>query len=204
MYKTVETSKIEFIESSHTYLLDGVIIPSVSQIIADDSYLGIPPHILENAAKRGTAVHLASEMIDLGKKPKLDSSFAEWVVQYALFKLDWIENNPDLEWLDIETILYTDEFAGTVDRVAYLNERLTIIDVKTTSKLYKEKIALQLGGYAYAYAKMNNVSEYRINGGVIWLTKNSWKYVEITPNVDGFLEKLKEYKEREVVSEINW
>lgn len=199
MYKTAETSKIEFIESSHTYLLDGVIIPSVSQIIADDSYASIPPHILENAAKRGTAVHLASEMIDLGKKPKLDSSFAEWVVQYALFKIEH-----DITYDEIETIVHTNEFAGTVDRVLFDEEHTIIVDVKTTSKLYKEKIALQLGGYAYAHADLYGLDYKDYKGGVIWLKKDSWKYVEITPNVDGFLEKLKEYKEREVVSEINW
>jgi len=33
------SKKIEFIESTHTYLLDGIVIPSVSQIIADDTYL---------------------------------------------------------------------------------------------------------------------------------------------------------------------
>jgi len=192
-------SKIEFIESSHTYLLDGVIIPSVSQIIADDTYLSIPPHILENAAKRGTAVHLASEMIDLGKKPKLDSSFAEWVVQYCLFQM-----KHDITFDEIETVVHTNEFAGTLDRLFYAHDHVLIVDVKTTSKLYKDKIAIQLGGYAHAHKHMNNGDYTNYKGAVIWLTKNKWEYVDIEPNVDGFLEKLAEYKEREVANEISW
>ena len=197
-------SKIQFIEESHTYILDGVILPSVSQIIADDTYLSIPPHILENAAKRGTAVHLASEMIDLGKKPRLDSSFAEWVCQFLLYKKEMNEHIFD----EIENIVYNDEFAGTLDRFGWVNGNATLIDVKTTSKLYKEKIALQLGGYAILHSHLNfdklgwKAEDYK--GGVIWLTKNSWKYVEIEPNVDGFLQKLAEYKSKEVASETNW
>jgi len=187
-------AKIEFIESSHTYLLDGQIIPSVSQIIADDSYASIPPHILENAAKRGTAVHLASEMIDLGKKPKLDSSFAEWVRQFMLFKQVHKQ-----EWNEIEAVVYTDEYAGTVDRIGFYGNTTDILisDVKTTSKLYKEKIAIQLGGYCYAHSQMHDIPIEDYHGSVIWLTKNSWKYVEIEPNVDGFLKKLEEYKAKE-------
>ena len=53
---------IEFIESSHTYLVNGIIVPSVTQIMKGDSdnvYNGIPSHILEKAAERGTAVHKA-------------------------------------------------------------------------------------------------------------------------------------------------
>ena len=191
--------KIEFIEEPHTYLLDGVILPSVSQIIADDTYLAIPPHILENAAKRGTAVHLASEMIDLGKKPKLDPSFAEWVVQFCLYKMEHDQN-----WDDIEMIVHTNEFAGTLDRIFYGVDDVTIVDVKTTSKLYVDKIAIQLGGYAYAHQFMDKdypIEKYK--GAVIWLTKNSWKYVEIEPNVDGFLEKLVEFKSKES-EEILW
>ena len=62
---------IEFIEETHTYLLDGVIIPSVSEIISDDTYASIPPHILQFAATRGKAIHLARVFfLDLRKQPK--------------------------------------------------------------------------------------------------------------------------------------
>ncbi|WBK39951.1 exonuclease [PinkBerry-associated phage LS06-2018-MD08] len=197
---------IEFVEESHTYLLNGVVIPSVSEIISDDTYASIPPHILENAAKRGSAVHLASEMIDKGKKPKLDSSFAEWVVQYLRFKLSWINKNynQQIAYDSIETIVHTNEYGGTIDRVILDGDDYVICDIKTTSKLYKDKIALQLGGYAYAHSLMNNVSLDEYRGSVIWLRKNSWKYVEITPNVDGFLEKLEQWKARQVDNEIDW
>ena len=198
------TKKIEFIAESHTYLLDNVVIPSVSEIIADDTYKSIPPHILQNAADRGTKVHSATEMIDKGKKPKLDSSFAEWVVQYALFKLDWADNNYDpIFYDDIETIVHTNEFGGTIDRVAFTDNGNTIIDIKTTSKLYTEKIAIQLGGYALAYSHCYGYDIDEIKGAVIWLKKDSWQYVEITPNVDGFLAKLEEWKARQP-DEISW
>ena len=45
---------------------------------------------------------------------------------------------------------------------------------------------------------MNNGDYDNYKGAVIWLRKDSWQYVEITPNVDGFLAKLEEWKERQV------
>ena len=192
------TKKIEFIEETHTYLLDGVIIPSVSEIISDDTYASIPPHILENAAKRGSAVHLATEMIDKGKKPKLDSTFAEWVCQYLLF-----QKEHDITFDEMEQIVFTEDYAGTFDRILYNADSVTIVDIKTTSKLYVDKIAIQLGAYAYAHNYMNNGDYKNYKGAVIWLRKDSWQYVEITPNVDGFLAKLEEWKARQP-DEIDW
>ena len=51
---------IEFIEDSHQYLCDGVLIPSVSELIRfkfTDAYKGIPEKILKKKASYGTKVH---------------------------------------------------------------------------------------------------------------------------------------------------
>jgi len=190
MYNTTE--KIEFIEDGHIYLKNGVILPSVSEILRDDTYDSIPAHILEFAAARGTAIHKATEMIDRNKKHNLEPEFLPWLVQYLLF-----QKEHNFIWNEIETIVHTNEYAGTVDRIGTANGKILIADIKTTSKLYEEKIALQLGGYSKAHAAMNDnkVSDYV--GAVIWLKKDSWEFREIEPNITGFEKKLSEYLERE-------
>ena len=58
---------IEFLPEQHIYLIDGVITPSVSEIlrfIFPDKYKAIPPHILANAAKFGTNIHSAIEAFE--------------------------------------------------------------------------------------------------------------------------------------------
>jgi hypothetical protein len=53
---------LTFEPSTHTYTLDGEVVPSVTQILKRAGLIdfsGIPPTILERARRRGTAVHQA-------------------------------------------------------------------------------------------------------------------------------------------------
>ena len=120
-------SKIEFLGDTHQYLYNGVLIPSVSAIIRDDKYLGVPPNVLEKAAHRGTAVHTATEEIDKEKKVHIDNDYAPYVLQYALWKIKHRK-----EWSDVETIVYTKDYAGTVDRIQRKGDKVLICDIKTT------------------------------------------------------------------------
>lgn len=59
-----EVPGLEFDEAGHIYRLDGIIIPSVSAVMAPLSkvkYDGINSRTLEKAAGKGTAVHNAIE-----------------------------------------------------------------------------------------------------------------------------------------------
>ena len=193
------TKKIEFIEETHTYLVDGIIVPSVTTILDDGGLKFVNPHLLEMASIKGSNVHYASEMIDKGEKPLLDSSYAEYVVQYLLYK-----NEHNHQWDTIEEMLYTDEFAGTADRIGKLNGKILIADVKTTSVFYKKKVSQQIAGYIIAHADMNGNKLDDYVGGAIWLAKDRWRYVDITPDFDGFLAKLEEWKARNKTDEISW
>ena len=192
-------SNVEFIEESHIYLVDGQIVPSVTTLLDDGGLKFVNPYILEQASIKGSAVHLASEMIDKGEKPLLDSTYAEYVVQYLLYK--YAHNH---EWDTIEEILYTKDFAGTADRIGKLNGKILIADIKTTSVFYKKKVSQQIAGYIIAHAEMNGNEWSDYVGGAIWLAKDRWRYVDITPDFDGFLEKLEEWKARQDVNEIDW
>ena len=68
-------SDVEYLDDTHTYLIDGVIKPSVSQIIMflfPDKYKYIPKTILDRKAIFGTNVHNAIEMFEKGLAYELD------------------------------------------------------------------------------------------------------------------------------------
>ena len=51
---------LEYIDEIHQYLVDGVCVPSITQILKvkfGNKYVGISKEVLDNAAKKGTAVH---------------------------------------------------------------------------------------------------------------------------------------------------
>lgn len=52
-----ETPNLNFNETWHTYRYKGEIIPSVTQLLDDGTYIGIPEDILESARVRGLLIH---------------------------------------------------------------------------------------------------------------------------------------------------
>ena len=44
-------------EEWHTYRLDGKIIPSVTRLLDDGTYINVDPKVLESAQMRGTLIH---------------------------------------------------------------------------------------------------------------------------------------------------
>ena len=67
---------LEFIEETHTYLLDGKIIPSATQLLKEIfplKYDNVPINILEKKSEYGTQVHKFIEIIEK-KKPKKKKS----------------------------------------------------------------------------------------------------------------------------------
>jgi hypothetical protein len=61
---------LEFVEETHTYLLDGKPIPSVTQLLKPlQDFSNIPPHTLAKACEFGTNVH---KMIELYLLDELD------------------------------------------------------------------------------------------------------------------------------------
>ena len=52
-----DTPDLTYNETWHTYRYKGKIIPSVTQLLDDGTYVGIPEDILESARLRGTLIH---------------------------------------------------------------------------------------------------------------------------------------------------
>lgn len=169
-----ELPELTFEEATHTYRLNGIIVPSVTQLtklLPNDDYAGIPNSILENAAKRGTEVH---ESIETFIKYGIDDCRSEYLPYYNAFKRFWKSQNGAVAIANELPVYYDDTdvpqlrelygtaYAGTLDMLAVLDGKLTLLDFKCTTKVYENKYALQLEAYSRALAKYGIAVERKI------------------------------------------
>ena len=143
-----------FDEATHTYTLDGVVIPSVTEICAPITYGKYPPvGVVQQAAARGTRVHELCALYDMDALPdEIEAELVGYVKAWAAFCRDY---KP--VWAHIELPLYGEidtglPFAGTLDRIGKIDGRTQVVDIKTTASLDQPaKVALcaQTCGYEW-------------------------------------------------------
>ena len=137
---------LEFLPETHTYLYEGLMLPSVSQILCmkyKNDYASVPPAVLNNAARRGTAVHKAIENFNV-------SGYDDGSEAVRNFK--FLQKQYGFEVLDSELplVLFKDDMpiaCGRLDMTMLMDGETGIADIKTVSSLNKEKIAYQLNLY---------------------------------------------------------
>lgn len=168
--------KILFNSESHLYIVDGIVVPSVSDImrpLSEGFYRNIPPRILDNARKRGVEVHEAIE--DYIKFGVIRESKREYVEQFILFLQE-----TGLEPVYSELRLTNGIYAGTVDLLLKTPENeFVLVDVKATNKINFDLLPVQLCGYRDLLAENGyNV----ISCQVLHLKKDDYAYVKIEPS----------------------
>jgi hypothetical protein len=153
---------IEFLKESHQYLVDGILVPSVSTILAKtifkDKYSKVPSFVLERAAEFGTAIHKAiedSDWLDLN-----DEQYQVYLRYLKLVKMANIEPTAHEQVVAYKTL-----FAGTFDMEAFIDSEDSLVDIKTTYNLDIEYLSWQLSMYELAKGK-----QYK-RLYVIWLPK---------------------------------
>lgn len=162
----MEEKTLLFDEQTHTYLLDGHEIPSVTQImkvagIIDGSFYN------DVGRLRGSAVHLATQYLDEGElNPEngaldwasLDAEITPYVHAYVRFKQ---ESGFVPEMIE-KRVLHTRDvgkppciaYAGTLDRTGHFpctgspSGSYAILDIKTGS--IPKWAGIQLAAYAHA------------------------------------------------------
>ena len=137
----------EFDEASHTYTLDGVVIPSVTQIIkpigADFSM--VPPMVLEAKRVLGVAVHAATELDDLGELD--DAETDPLVMGYVrAWRRFLAESRFDVSMNEHRLFHASLRFAGTVDRFGTILDAPWLVDIKTAADPIPS-YGVQLAGY---------------------------------------------------------
>lgn len=142
----------QFDAATHIYSFAGVKIPSVTQILEGAGlvdYAGIPKETLDYAAKRGTAVHMASVFFDQDDldPDSVDPQVAKYLAGWKKFREDHSFKIIESERAHLGTLdgmLY----GMTVDRVVELgNGNAAILDIKCSTKVHRWT-GVQLAGYA--------------------------------------------------------
>lgn len=186
---------IEFIEEGHIYLMDGVIIPSVSEIlhfIFPNKYAGIDKEILNKKAEYGSKIHETIECIEQNKTfPELDS-----IQEFSISQYKRLKEKYKIEVIDQEQMInFKDKYCGRFDMIANVNDFYSLCDIKTTATLDKEYLSWQLSFYELAFISMYGVSNFD-KLYAIWLPKKGYgEVVEIErKSKSELLEKLKEFE----------
>lgn len=142
--------ELEFEEGPHVYRLDGEVIPSVSQImepLSKAKYSGIPERVLRKAAGRGDAVHTAIENWLKFGFPDIPSEHREYMDAF----LDWWnEMQPEVVGSEIRVYHKLQRYAGTIDLLCYIGNRLVLVDYKTTAQISEMTCGVQLEAYGQA------------------------------------------------------
>lgn len=179
--KELNGHTLEFIEDSHIYLVDGVIVPSITQILKvkfGNKYNGVSKSVLNRAAEKGTEVHEAIELYcQTGMETDIPEvrNFKFLQKQYG-FKV--LENEtPIILFLNDDPIA-----AGRLDMVLKMNEQIGGADIKRTSALDKEYLAYQLNLYRIAYRQCYGVEWEFIRG--LHLREDVRKFVQLPINED--------------------
>ena len=149
---------LSFNEATHEYRLDGVVVPSVTQIIAPLSdHSGIPEWILRRKQAIGKAVHKVCELHDNGKldEASVHPDIAGYFDAYKAFLRDTcalvLQNEQPV-------YSYGHKFAGTLDRIyempmdrhkCWNTDDRVLCDLKTVVDL-KPATGPQTAGYLLA------------------------------------------------------
>ena len=167
---------LEYIDECHLYLVDGIIVPSVTQLLGrkfGHKYDGISSATLQNAAERGTMIHKAIEDYCHGVESDLEevSDFAFLMDKYN-FKV--IENE-----LPIILNIGGETFAGRLDLILQKSNEIgmAVADIKTTSTLDKEYLGFQLNLYRIGVEQSYGFNITSLYG--IHLRQGKRKVVEI-------------------------
>ena len=97
-------NKLVFNEIKHQYSVNGLVLPSVTQIlkpISSEIYDLIDSNVLEKAAAKGTLVHYATELYDLYGIEEIDEENKGYLEAYKRFKNDY-----QVEVLEVEKQLF--------------------------------------------------------------------------------------------------
>ena len=190
---------IEFLEKPHIYLVNGIITPSVSEIlhfIFPDKYKGVDKKILNRKAEYGTTIHESIETYEMWlKKTTEKDAFMttvsdqdlNYIQEASLRQYLKLKKENDIEVLEQELMIqYEGKYAGRFDMIANINGELSLCDIKTTAELDEEYLSWQLSYYELALKKKFKKLY------VIWLPKKEL----------GVLKEIKRKTKKELIQKL--
>ena len=145
---------IEFIEEQHLYIVDGILTPCVSNILAHkfNDYGAVSRELLQRASERGTELHEAIECYEQDGTTSDLMEFKNYLFLKKHYGFTNIANEVPVIYEKDGRVLYV----GTLDQIIEMNGKLGINDFKRVSAPNKQKIAYQLNFYKLAYEQTYN------------------------------------------------
>jgi hypothetical protein len=143
-------SLLEFAPETHTYIVDGIVVPSVTQLLDDagltPDYSVVAPRVREHARQRGIHVDACCDLLD---QDDLDWSSVHpecvpYVESWSRFCAD-----EGYEPVAGQVPLYHPRYgyAGTADSIGTLHGSWVVVERKATTKM-AATYGLQTAGYA--------------------------------------------------------
>ena len=180
---------LEYIDETHTYIYDGVVLPSITQLLKakfGSKYDRVPDKVLNRASVQGTAVHKAIEDYE---QQGIESDLVE------LRNYKFLKKKYNFECIDNEVpvVLFVNNEAvacGRLDLVLTEDGKVGLGDIKRTSTLDKNYLAYQLNLYRIAYQQCYDTNIEFLRG--IHLREDVRKYVTLPINERLVDEILKE------------
>lgn len=173
--KTIQGRFMEYYDDDHIYLIDGIIVPSITSLLHRD-FSFVNNYTLQEAARKGTELHEAIEnYCRYGSESDL--------VEVENFKKLQREHNFEVLDNEIPVILFDDDepiAAGRVDLVIKMNGEIGGADIKRVSRLNKKSLTAQLNLYRKAYFQSYGVEWKFLKG--IHLKEDIMKFADIPIN----------------------
>lgn len=180
---------LEFDDESHVYICDGVIVPSVTQILKTrfNDYASVSRSVLEQASAKGTELHKAIEIYEKTGQESDLKEFKNYLFLKKHFNIKNISNELPIIYEEDGRVL----FAGQLDQIIELDGELGINDFKRVSSPNKEKIAYQLNLYKMGFEQSYQKQIERLS--FMQLREDTRKFYPLPINEQATKSLLKEF-----------
>lgn len=204
---------LEFDVDAHVYRGNGIEYPSVTTILkggmewVDGKGKPIPEFVIKRAGWIGSQVHAWIEdhqLAQLEFRPNPPIPDHDKIKMGIHGYLAWLEDlrkqHSSIVWVEQEVMVASMEhhYAGTVDALLKLDDRLVLIDFKTSNEL-KPEYDMQVSAYHHALVEMGQYEP--IEARLVRLDKKrgTWEQrvrstADLSKDWSSFKEKVHEYE----------
>lgn len=183
---------LEYFDDTHEYLVDGVLVPSITTIMKikfGNKYHNVSKEVLDRAAEKGTAVHNAIEKLCKTGEVEDYKEVKNFIFLQKHYKFEVLDN-------EVPIILFKNDIpiaAGRLDLVLKIGDMVGGGDIKRTSSLDKEYLAYQLNLYRIGYRQCYGIEWEFLKG--FHLREDVRKCVDIPINENIVWKLIEEYLE---------
>lgn len=141
---------IEFDACTHTYKIDGMVVPSVTQVLSIlEDWSQVDHPTLSAAAEFGTHVHIACDLDNKGilNEGELDPSLLPYLSSWRRFVG---ESEVHVITGELQVASRVHRYAGTLDALIEWRGAICVLDIKTGATV-PHTAGPQLAAYELAY-----------------------------------------------------